>query len=81
MKKLQAVCYFVVSENRRTVHLNGGATKRKAIKCFMKEWGASGGPGATWAYWRRAGYRAIPFRMTEIAFKARSRTPGSGEVG
>jgi hypothetical protein len=68
MKPLRTYAYMVVSGDRRTVYTNVGMTPRKAIRAFMKEWGANtdNGIGSKWRYWYRAGYRPVRVEIREI---------------
>jgi hypothetical protein len=64
MKRIKTTAYMVVSGDNRTIFVNPGATPRKAIRAFMREWGTSSGLGSTWRYWYRAGYRPRPVTIT-----------------
>jgi hypothetical protein len=63
--RITGFVWFVVSDGGRNVYVNGGATRRQAIKCFMKEWGTKKGAGSTWRWWYRNGARVVKFRVTE----------------
>ncbi len=69
-KKMKPVKGWMVSNlDRSRLHISGGTTKRRAIKCFMDTYAPKSGTGSKWRYWHYYGYRAIRVEIREVTSK------------